>query len=95
MIKYEKMVRGMLAVMLVVSFLLAVVTLAPIAASASGGGGDPQPEDTCSNYDCYNTGKYCEYNGQIGYIEHCCYQPWPDICDYCPSPCCWDQCHWW
>ncbi len=94
--KRQKWLTGILVVMLVTSFLLAVGAFAPIVASASGGGGGGiESEEICSNYDCYNTGEHCEYQGQWGTWYHCCWVPFPAMCDRCPSPCCWDECHWW
>ncbi len=94
--KRQKWLTGILAVMLVASFLLAVGALAPIAASASGGGGGGiEPEEICSNFQCMAyPDLYCAWNGDPGYFEYCRYEPYPYMCQYC-DPCGWWQCHWW
>ena len=91
--KRQKWLTGVLVVMLMTSLLLAVGTFAPIV--AAGGGGGIEPEEICSNFDCWPEGGGCQYWGQYGYWETCCYTPFPQMCQYCPSPCCWTQCHWW
>ena len=93
--KMQKVVIGTLAVMMVASLVLVVAVFTPVVALASGGQDDIGTEEICSNSSCWPEGGYCQYQGQHGFWETCCYTPFPQMCQYCPSPCCWRQCHWW
>jgi len=94
--KRQKWLTGILAVMLVASFLLVVGAFAPVIAFASGGGGGGiDPDEICSNFFCDWTGQYCEWQGHQGYEEICFYIPYPEMCPRCPPPCEWTQYHWW
>lgn len=87
--------RRVLFLLLIGSLLFAALSLVPTIVYAFDSGGGISPEEICSNYDCTPQGGGCEYQGQHGFWEHCCYTPFPYMCQYCPSPCCWDQCNWW
>jgi hypothetical protein len=91
MVKYGKMQDGVmkiLGVMLVVSLLLAIGAFAQLPTAHA---------DPCAYFDCNEYWGWCEcpggYWGCGATIHECCYNPFPEACSHCPSPCCWSWCY--
>jgi len=90
--KRQKWLTGILTVMLVASFLLAVGSFVAVSSAQAS---PPGPRDPCAYFDCDTWQGTCACASGYLYcsttIHHCCYNPYPEACSRCPSPCCW----WW